>query len=205
MKHHLLAAVESSPERRALCQTLNLYLSDQINILEAGSGSEALDLYSQYQPSIAILDIEMKDITGLEVAEQIRKSQKSCAFLFLADSDNFSDARQAIALRALDFLVKPYDEKKLVSSLREALHYVSHFDTPLWDPGFSHSGSPASLSTDQESARLSLVREDIRSFIDENYMKELSMKNAARALNYSDAYFCKLFKQCFQVNMTLIV
>ena len=35
-----------------------------------------------------------------------------------------------------------------------------------------------------------------------NYMKEISMQDAARAMNYSDAYFCKLFKQCFDQNFT---
>ena len=33
-------------------------------------------------------------------------------------------------------------------------------------------------------------------------MKEISMQDAARVMNYSDAYFCKLFKQCFDQNFT---
>ena len=33
-------------------------------------------------------------------------------------------------------------------------------------------------------------------------MKEISMQDAARMMNYSDAYFCKLFKQCFDQNFT---
>lgn len=33
-------------------------------------------------------------------------------------------------------------------------------------------------------------------------MKDISMQDAARMMNYSDAYFCKLFKQCFDQNFT---
>ena len=46
------------------------------------------------------------------------------------------------------------------------------------------------------------VAEKIRTYIRENYMNEISMQDAARQFNYSDAYFCKLFKQCFNKNFT---
>ena len=46
------------------------------------------------------------------------------------------------------------------------------------------------------------IREDIVAYIREHYTEELSMQDVARAMNYSDAYFCKLFKQCFKVNFS---
>ena len=46
------------------------------------------------------------------------------------------------------------------------------------------------------------IREDIVVYIREHYTEELSMQDVARAMNYSDAYFCKLFKQCFKVNFS---
>ena len=42
--------------------------------------------------------------------------------------------------------------------------------------------------------RLGQIREDIVVYIREHYTEELSMQDVARAMNYSDAYFCKLFK-----------
>jgi hypothetical protein len=42
--------------------------------------------------------------------------------------------------------------------------------------------------------RLGQIREDIAAYIREHYTEELSMQDVARAMNYSDAYFCKLFK-----------
>lgn len=38
------------------------------------------------------------------------------------------------------------------------------------------------------------IREDIAAYIREHYTEALSMQDVARAMNYSDAYFCKLFK-----------
>ncbi len=53
-----------------------------------------------------------------------------------------------------------------------------------------------------ETERVNQVAEKIRTYIRENYMNEISMQDAARQFNYSDAYFCKLFKQCFDQNFT---
>ena len=65
------------------------------------------------------------------------------------------------------------------------------------------AGEPAQdMSRDDGDGRLAQVAETIREYIRNNYMKEISMQDAARMMNYSDAYFCKLFKQCFDQNFT---
>ena len=51
-----------------------------------------------------------------------------------------------------------------------------------------------------ENVRLSGVREAITRYIRENYMYDISMQELARTMNYSEPYFCKLFKQCFGQN-----
>ena len=54
----------------------------------------------------------------------------------------------------------------------------------------------------EEPDRLGQAAEKIRRYIQKNYMRDISMQDAARMMNYSDAYFCKLFKQCFDQNFT---
>ena len=201
MTYKLLVAEDVAAERAALCNILRKHLGDLAVILEAADGSEALELYHREQPGIVILNIEMPGPTGLEVAQQIRRQDKTCAIIFISDYDSFSYARQAISLRALDYILKPYDEAKLIHSLREAIQYRDQMDSMLRD---HPQGTPVAQNVEDEaeSARLALVREDISAFIEGHYMEELSMKNAAHAMNYSDAYFCKLFKQCFRVNFS---
>lgn len=202
MKHKLLVAEDVASERIALCNILRNQLRDSAVIYEAADGREALALYHREHPGIAILNIEMPGLTGLEVAQHIRRQDKTCAIFFVSDYDSFSYAQQAISLRALDYILKPYDEAKLIHVLREAMQYRRQLDTIIQD----HSQPTAATGQQEEEAvegtRLSLVREDISAFIAAHYMEELSMKNAAHAMNYSDAYFCKLFKQCFHVNFS---
>lgn len=199
MMYKLLVAEDVPSERIALCNTLRKHLSDSLIILEASDGSEALELYHREKPGIVVLNIEMPGLTGLEVAQQIRLQDKTCAIFFISDFDNFSYAQQAIALRALDYILKPYDEAKLIQALQEAIAYLKNLESFIRE--YPQTTSQRS-DEDTESTRLSLVREDIISFIESHYMEELSMKNAAHAMNYSDAYFCKLFKQCFHVNFS---
>lgn len=200
MNYKLLVAEDISAERLALCSTLNQYLGHSITLFAASDGAEALDLFYREGPDIAVLNIEMPFLSGLEVARKIRESGKNCALLFISDFDNFSYAKQAIDLRALDYILKPYDEDKLIHSVREAMQYVTHWSSL----DYKKIGPPAQSEQpkEAESIRLSMVRKDISSYIHAHYMEELSMKNVAHAMNYSDAYFCKLFKQCFQVNFS---
>ena len=201
MTYKLLVAEDVSAERAALCSTLSKHLGDSISILEAENGTEALTLFYAENPDIAILNIEMPGASGLDVAGKIRESGKACALLFISDFDNFSYAKQAIALRALDYILKPYDETKLIFSVQEAMRYISHFGSMPWNS--TPQLAAVSLSRAHfEDTRMAMVREDINRFIQTHYMEELSMKNVAHAMNYSDAYFCKLFKQCFHVNFS---
>ena len=55
---------------------------------------------------------------------------------------------------------------------------------------------------DGGQVRLSKVTEIISHYIETNYMYDISMQDLARHMNYSEAYFCKLFKQCFNKNFT---
>lgn len=195
MKYKLLIAEDEPIERDALSKTLNTHLGEYITIHAAGSGSDAVELFHRESPEIAILNIEMPDISGLDVAKTIRESGKLCAILFTTDQDRFSYAKQAIALRALDYIPKPYDREKLILSVQEAIQNLGRWGTILPDAHPEPEETP-------EDTRLAIVREDISAYIDAHYMEELSMKNVAHAMNYSDAYFCKLFKQCFHVNFS---
>ena len=47
-----------------------------ISLYEAKNGREALEIFSREAPQVAVLDIEMPGLTGLEVARKIRETDK---------------------------------------------------------------------------------------------------------------------------------
>lgn len=202
MKYKVLVAEDELIERMVLCKTLRKHLGELCDIFEAKNGREALEIFEQVRPQIAILDIEMPGINGLEVARKIRESGKDCAIMFLTGFDKFSYAKQAISVRALEYLLKPYNEQELIYAVEEAMQHASRFTKKEARKENKTEDVPLLREEGNESIRLSLIREDIRTYIGKNYQNDISMQSAAQVMGYSEAYFCKLFKQCFHVNFS---
>ena len=231
----LLIADDEVIERKVLYKTLQKNVGDQCVIFQAENGRQALRVYEEEKIQIAILDIEMPGINGIEAAQKIREKDKECCIIFLTAFDEFSYAKKAITVRALDYLLKPYDEQELMLVVEEAMRLAAEFQANRQEAGYQanrpasgyqasrpaagHQASqPAGPGQKNElpetglpvgddmadggQVRLSKVTEIISHYIETNYMYDISMQDLARHMNYSEAYFCKLFKQCFNKNFT---
>ena len=198
--YHILVAEDEAIERKVLCKLLRKHFGELCAIHEAKTGREAVELFRQHRPQAAILDIEMPGLSGLEAARQIRESGVPCMILFLTAFDKFSYAREAVSLHALDYLLKPYEEQELILSVEEALNLYDRLGRS--GERFLACCPETPKEEDLAAQRQGLIRENIERYIREHYSSELSMQDVARAMNYSEAYFCKLFKQCFKVNFS---
>ncbi|MGN0158466.1 MAG: response regulator [Brotaphodocola sp.] len=216
--YRVLIADDEMIERKVLYKTLVKYLGDQCEIYQAENGREALQIYAEKKIQIMILDIEMPGISGIEAAEQIREKDKDCCIIFLTAYDEFAYAKKAVHVRALDYLLKPYEEKELLQIMDEAMRLTEESmkkestDEPEKKgdevvpeiaeqvPEISYMEDMTEL--ENTSIRQMKVKKKIIDYVQEHYMHELSMQDVARVMNYSEAYFCKLFKQCFNQNFT---
>ena len=88
--------------------------------LTAGSGEEALQLISKGEPDMALLDITMPGMTGLELASRLKEST-TVPFMFLSAVDDSESARQAAAHGAVGYLVKPVDAARLMPAFEAGL------------------------------------------------------------------------------------
>lgn len=197
--YKVLVAEDETIERKVLCKILRKHLGDICTFIEARNGTEAWNLWQQEQPEIALLDIQMPGMTGLEVAGRIRNDGSNCSIIFLSAYDYFSYARQAITCHAVDYILKPYGEEELISSMEEA---VRIYEWNSGQAGRKKAAAPRTEEPRDTDSRTGLVRQEIESYIRVHFSEDLSMQDMARVMNYSDAYFCKLFKQCFKVNFS---
>lgn len=204
----VLIADDEGIERMALCRRLGKHFGDTLRICQAEDGAEAVELFKREKSQIVIMDIAMPVLNGVEAAEQIRRLDEGCVIIFLTAYDEFSYAKRALVIRALDYLLKPCEEDELVAVMEEAVRLAGLYAQGRQAGYFRPAGPENAQVHDGEERgesgenRMTQVASSILDYIRRNYMKEISMQDAARAMNYSDAYFCKLFKQCFDQNFT---
>ena len=93
------------------------------NVYPAANGKEAWDIYKQERPSIVILDINMPEISGLEVANMIREIDKDCKIIILTAYSDLEKLLAAIKLNLTEYIIKPAKkmefEKVLLNTINE--------------------------------------------------------------------------------------
>jgi DNA-binding NarL/FixJ family response regulator len=88
-------------------------------VAEAASGLEAIDLAKQHQPDVAIMDIAMKELNGIEATVQLLRQTPKTAVLILS---MYSDERyviRAIRAGARGYLLKDTVEEGLVRAVHQ--------------------------------------------------------------------------------------
>ena len=192
----ILIADDEPIERQVVSKKITRFFPDQFEIFLAENGIEALKIYDQEHCPVCLLDISMPGMTGLEVAEAIREESAETSIIFLTAFDEFSFAKKAIEVKALDYILKPGADEDLQNALEEAISIAGeaeHRDISEVVHGTSSGGSNEGLSEDiGETGDIAFKA---RTYIDEHYKEDLSLQDVAGYLGYSDVYFCKMFKQ----------
>ncbi|NHZ87980.1 MULTISPECIES: response regulator [Massilia] len=86
----------------------------------ASSGEEALQQIAAGEPDMALLDITMPGMSGLELAHHL-KTHTTVPFMFLSAIGDSESTRQAAAYGALGYLVKPVDAERLMPAFEAGL------------------------------------------------------------------------------------
>ena len=79
----VLIADDEPIERMIVSRTVEKYFSEELTVVSAANGREAVEQFFAGDCQIALLDIEMPGMNGLEAAEQIRKRDKTAVLFFL--------------------------------------------------------------------------------------------------------------------------
>ena len=114
-----IVLVEDSQIIRMDCRQM-LELAGFEVVGEGSDGIDAINLCKALQPDVILMDIEMPNLNGISAAKQIIAERPTQAIVFL--TAYFEDAliQEAMQLGAFGYLVKPLDEKTLISTIRVA-------------------------------------------------------------------------------------
>lgn len=88
---------------------------------EANNGKDALDLILYHKPDIALLDIMMPQMTGVEVAQIIKSKQPETLIVMLTAFEDATHLEQALSAGADGYLTKDIPSKELISALHNVM------------------------------------------------------------------------------------
>lgn len=177
---NLLIADDENLELKVLEKTVKKHFVDELEIFASSNGRKASQICDEVKPDIALLDIEMPGMNGIELAKYIKEKYADCIIIFITAYDRFDYAIEAMHIKAFDYLLKPWKEERLCELINTAIENVRSMQKT---DGIVHS-----------------QKDIIKDYIDRNYKKDISAKDVAGILGYSDVYFSKVFKQLFDDN-----
>ena len=97
---------------------------DEVVIEAAKTGRSVIELAERFRPDIALMDIRMPGINGIDAIKEIRKRNTGIIFIVISAYDKFGYAQEAINQGVMDYLNKPVDRNQLVMTVRKAMEQV---------------------------------------------------------------------------------
>ena len=94
-----------------------------INVTEAFSGAEAIQALRGQEFDVAVLDLKMEDMNGIEVLKMLKIMDPKLAVIMLTGHGSAEAAEQGIKLGAFDYLTKPCELEELLEKITAAYEH----------------------------------------------------------------------------------
>lgn len=123
MKRYKVLVVDDQPK---LVKLLTTNLKTQgYEIIEAGTGKQAIELAALEMPDVVILDLMLPDMSGFEVCDQLR-AMSDVPILMLTARTRDNDKLHGFRVGADDYITKPFNARELVARVRALLRLIRH-------------------------------------------------------------------------------
>ena len=122
----ILVVDDERPMRASISQCLQ---AEGYRVLEASDGALGLDMIAKENPALIILDVMMPNLTGLEVAAEVRRLGLTTPVLMLTTRQEVAEKVEGLNAGADDYLGKPFDRRELVARVQALLRRQASVET----------------------------------------------------------------------------
>lgn len=116
--------------RQGLIALINLAEGIQV-VGEAADGIEAIAQYRKHQPDVALVDLRLPKMGGVEVIQRVRSETPNARFVVLTTYDGDEDIYRALKSGAKAYLLKGMTSEELISTIREVAAGKSHIPAAI--------------------------------------------------------------------------
>jgi len=92
------------------------------SVIEAADGNTATQLFSQHQPQLVFLDIQLPDIDGQQLLKLFKQQDQRTVVFMVSAFSSVENLKQAIENGAKAFVIKPFTASRINSLVRPLLH-----------------------------------------------------------------------------------
>ncbi|CQR56525.1 response regulator transcription factor [Paenibacillus sonchi] len=170
-----------------IVELLQLYLEKEYNILQAQNGNEALKLMQSHTVDLAILDIMMPGMDGLQLLKRIRENDHF-PVLFLSAKSQYHDKILGLELGADDYISKPFNPLEIVARVGSMLRRVHEFDAPAVQEKKKEQIVLGRLLLDRSSCQVEVDGEPVALTSTEYKILELLMEQPGRVFTRKKIY-----------------
>ncbi|WP_026515703.1 response regulator transcription factor [Butyrivibrio sp. MC2021] len=97
---------------------------NQCEIEFAKTGRSVIELAERFRPDIAVIDIHMPGINGIDAIREMKQFCTNTIFIVMSAYDKFDYAKEAIKLGVMEYIMKPMDRYKVVKVLKKAMEQI---------------------------------------------------------------------------------
>lgn len=135
----------------------------------ANNGNVGLEMYRSEHPDLILLDINMPELDGFEMAKTIRRNDKKTVIFFLTDRTDKVDRLHGFSLKGNDYIPKPFYPEELIARIHERFDSMTaekDVEFQLGDTIFRPNLS--SITYEGETHSLSVRQSEILQMLAEN-------------------------------------
>ena len=202
----LLIADDEKLEREALAEMVARRFEHEVVLELAENGRKAADTAVLWGADLILMDIEMPGMSGLDAARAVLTQRPGCRVIFVTAYSLFQYAHEAVHLGACDYLLKPVDPDELEASIRRAMRQVEaerkleELATAKALPEPQDAGAAPAEDAADEDSPAAMVMAQVRRYLEDNYMFDLSLDSVGEILHISPAYLSAQFKKYQKMN-----
>ena len=98
----------------------NILPKDKFEVIgEASTGREAIERYNELKPDVVTMDITMPDMDGIQAVKAIKQIDPSAKIIMCSAMGQRPVLKEALDSGAIDFIIKPFEENKVIELLNE--------------------------------------------------------------------------------------
>lgn len=188
--YKLLIVDDEAFIRKGILKLVDFEKLDISEQYEAANGAEGLALYKQHTPQLVLLDINLPQINGLDLARMIKEQNPQVKIAMITGYDYVDYAISAIKIGVDDYILKPVSKQDVTDVL---IKLIGRYEQEMTALEVQQVVSGLVDHPQEDS-----MKQKLQEVIDQSLSDpELSLTSLANIMGYTSSYLSTRFKHLF--------